>query len=61
MTPKFDWRHLAEQASNELHPNKLMALVDELNQALEEQEAARRQRRGFIGSLLPVTPEPLVA
>ena len=45
MTPKqpTDWHHLAEQASKELDPTKLMSLVDELNRALEENERTSRQ------------------
>jgi hypothetical protein len=31
-----DWHALAEQASQELDPIKLMSLVDELNRALEQ-------------------------
>jgi len=33
-----DWRHLAEQASTELDPQKLMSLVDQLNRALAQKE-----------------------
>jgi hypothetical protein len=40
MTPhhQTDWHQLAEQASKELDPVKLMSLVDELNRALEQNE-----------------------
>lgn len=45
MTPQpTDWRHLAEQASKELDPKKLMNLVDQLNLALEQNEMSPRQR-----------------
>ena len=45
MTPQTsDWRHLAEQASSEMDPNKLMALVGELNRVLEREETSRQQR-----------------
>ena len=53
MTPKSDWRHLAEQASVEMDSKKLSALVEELNRVLDEQEALRR---GVIcSSFLPAT------
>jgi hypothetical protein len=39
MTPQpNNWRHLAEQASKELDPEKLMGLVHELNRVLEQNE-----------------------
>jgi hypothetical protein len=39
MTPQTtDWRHLAEQASEEKDTQKLMSLVDELNRILEQNE-----------------------
>ena len=50
MTPKSDWRHLAEQASVEMDSKKLSALVEELNRVLDEQEALRR---GVICSSFP--------
>ena len=40
-----DWKHLAEQASTEMNSEKLMELVDELNQLLGEREDKPRQRR----------------
>jgi len=44
MTPQpSDWRHLAEQASNELDPNRLIDLVVELDRMLGEREKTRRQ------------------
>jgi hypothetical protein len=61
MTPKSDWRHLAEQASVEMDSTKLSALVEQLNCALDEQDALRTKRRGVICSpFLPATAEPLV-
>jgi hypothetical protein len=33
-----DWRHLAEQANNEVDPNKLIDLVVELDRQLAERE-----------------------
>ena len=45
MTPQpSDWRNLAEQASKETDPDKLMALVTELNQGLEREESQRNRR-----------------
>jgi hypothetical protein len=34
---KKDWRHLAEQASTETNPAKLIRLVEELNRVLREE------------------------
>jgi hypothetical protein len=46
MTPQpSDWRHLAEQASNEMDPNKLVDLVVELDRMLGEREKTFRQPR----------------
>jgi hypothetical protein len=43
MTPsQSDWQHLAEQASNEMDPDKLLKLVDQLNRVLSEQEERSR-------------------
>ena len=50
MTPKSDWRHLAEQASVEMDSKKLSVLVEELNRVLDEQETLRCQRHGVIDS-----------
>jgi hypothetical protein len=36
-----DWRHLAEQASMETDPAKLLSLVTDLNEALEREETSR--------------------
>jgi hypothetical protein len=46
MTPQnsTDWRHLAEQASKEMNPEKLMGLVNELNHVLEQNEQSSRRR-----------------
>jgi len=54
MTPKPDWRHLAEQASVEMDSKKLSVLVEELNRVLDEQETLRYQRHGVIDSSLLV-------
>jgi hypothetical protein len=34
---KKDWRHLAEQASTETNPAKLIRLIEELNRVLSEE------------------------
>ena len=62
MTPKPDWRDLAEQASVEMDSNRLGALVEELNRALDEQEALRTKRRNPVLLVpLPATVEPLAS
>ena len=44
MTPQRpNWHELAEQASKELDPIKLMSLVDELNRALEQNARTSKQ------------------
>lgn len=50
-----DWLPIAEQASTEMDPEKLMILVAQLCQALEERaERARlQQRTGIAGGSLP--------
>jgi hypothetical protein len=40
-----DWKHLAEQASAEMNSEKLLELVNELNQLLGEREDKPRQQR----------------
>jgi hypothetical protein len=40
-----DWEGLAEQASQETDPHRLMELVTELNRVLGEREETSRQRR----------------
>jgi len=40
-----DWRHLAEQASEEMDSEKLMSLVNELNRVLGEREERSRAQR----------------
>jgi len=47
MTPQpSDWRSLAEQASKETDPCKLIVVVMELNQVLEREETRRKRRNG---------------
>jgi Asp-tRNA(Asn)/Glu-tRNA(Gln) amidotransferase C subunit len=46
MTPsQSDWQHLAEQASSEMDPDKLINLVTQLNRVLGEQEERSRVQR----------------
>ena len=46
MTPQpNDWQHLAEQASNEMDPDKLLDLVMQLNRVLGEQEERSRAQQ----------------
>ena len=39
-----NWRHLAELASKEVDPQKLMSLVDQLNRVLEQNELSSGHR-----------------
>jgi len=50
-----DWQHLAEQASNEMDPDKLLNLVTQLNRLLGEQEERSRAllHRGNEGLSFP--------
>jgi hypothetical protein len=47
MTPHVpgDWKHLAQQASTEMDPNKLMELATELNRVLGEREETSRKQQ----------------
>jgi len=46
MTPsQSDWQYLAEQASNEMDPDRLLDLVMQLNRVLGEQEERSRSQR----------------
>ena len=47
MTPSQpnDWQRLAEQASTEMDPEKLINLVTQLNRVLGEQEERSRAQR----------------
>ncbi len=40
-----DWRELSEAASREQDPKKLLELVEELDEALEQREKAVRENR----------------
>jgi ribosomal protein L12E/L44/L45/RPP1/RPP2 len=49
MTPHQlnNWKHLAEQASIEVDPERFMALIQELNRVLlEREQMIYQQRRG---------------
>jgi len=39
---KEEWREIAERASNETDPSKLLRLIEELCSKLEEREAHRK-------------------
>jgi hypothetical protein len=39
-----DWKHLAEQASNERDPEKFMTLIHELNRVLSELDVMTNSR-----------------
>jgi hypothetical protein len=43
--PPSDWHHLAEQASREMDPKRLVQLVSELNRLLGERGASTRQKQ----------------
>jgi len=46
MTPQSsDWRALAEQASKETDPTKLLTIVEALNNVLEREERFRHMSR----------------
>ena len=46
MTPsQNEWQHLAEQASIEMDPDKLLHLVTQLNHVLGEQEERSRAQQ----------------
>jgi hypothetical protein len=47
MTPHqpSDWEHLAEEASKEMDPKKLTALVRDLNRVLIEREETSRKQQ----------------
>jgi len=39
-----DWRELAQKAADEKDPKKLLAIIEELNRALEDRENQIRSR-----------------
>ena len=45
----MDWRELCKAAANELDPNKLMALVAEINWALDERDKNRNIASEYCG------------
>jgi hypothetical protein len=42
MTPQSNWLHIAERASQEMDPAKLMTLVSELCQAIDGERQENR-------------------
>jgi len=60
MVPNLgDWRTIAEQASKEMDPNKLAALVGQLCCALNERDKRRREineSATVVKSSLPADP-----
>jgi DNA-binding NtrC family response regulator len=56
-----DWKELAQRAANEQDPKKLLAIIKELNQALEERERRLHPKKREGGNeLLFVDDEPSV-
>jgi hypothetical protein len=54
-----DWRTIAEQASREMDPKKLAALVNQLCCAFDERDKRRRETCGsatVVKSPLPANP-----
>ena len=52
MTPQpRDWRELAEKVSQEMDPDKLEGLIDELNRTLDRDEKASPPRRSVTPGL----------
>jgi len=55
-----DWRELAQKAADEKDPRKLLAIIEELNRALEDRENQLRGRftkpgRSVAGSVQPLS------
>jgi hypothetical protein len=50
---KERWFQLAQLAAVEQDPEKLIALVQEINRLLDEKEARLNQRRSGAGSIQP--------
>ena len=42
--PDAEWRELCEQASRETDPDKLLEIIERLNQVLERRERQLRER-----------------
>jgi DNA-binding NtrC family response regulator len=56
-----DWKELARKAANEQDPKKLLAIIEELNEVLEEREhKLHPQRREGGNELLFVDDEPSI-
>ena len=59
MTPsQSDWQYLAEQASIEMDPEKLLRLVAQLNRVLGEQEDRSRTQRHQVSDSISFTAAP---
>ena len=54
--PKERWLELCELASKEQDPNKLIALVTEINQLLEEKEDRLYPKRDSVSAIPLVVP-----
>jgi ActR/RegA family two-component response regulator len=59
-----DWRDLAQKAANEKDPQKLLAIIEELNRALEDRELQTRGRfakpsRPVVSSAQPLSKRVL--
>ena len=56
-----DWKELAQKAANERDPKKLLAIIEELNQALDERERRLHPKKREGGNqLLIVDDEPSI-
>ena len=49
------WRSLCEAIVQENDSQKLMALVDELNQVLDERQSDLKQMRGYVAASFAAT------
>ena len=54
-----DWRPIAEQASKEMNPEKLAALIAQLCGALDERDRRRREMHGSAAAIkFPLQANP---
>jgi PleD family two-component response regulator len=61
MDNQRDWKEMAQKAANEQDPKKLLAIIQELNQALEEREKQLHPKKREGGNeLLFVDDEPSI-
>ena len=54
-----DWRELAQKAADEKDPRKLLAIIEELNRALEDRENQIRGRFAKLGRPAASSAQPL--